>query len=169
MTIIPLFLLLQLQWQVFFSPRGGTQDAIIRSIDSAKTQILVQAFDFTSDPITSALKRANNRKVEIKILMEDSKRKANKSKYNVFKVNSIDIKLDRENKLAHSKIIIIDSTRVITGSFNFSEAAEKWNAENTLVIDDTILAKHYIKNWYQRFNGDLQIKPKAIKTKKIRK
>jgi phosphatidylserine/phosphatidylglycerophosphate/cardiolipin synthase-like enzyme len=36
---------------------------------------------------------------------------------------------------------------VITGSFNFTKAAETNNAENLLVIRSKDLAKVYIENW----------------------
>jgi phosphatidylserine/phosphatidylglycerophosphate/cardiolipin synthase-like enzyme len=38
---------------------------------------------------------------------------------------------------------------VITGSFNFTKAAEENNAENLLVIHDKKLAERYIKNWQE--------------------
>ena len=36
---------------------------------------------------------------------------------------------------------------MITGSFNFTKAAEENNAENLLVIRDKKLAERYTKNW----------------------
>jgi phosphatidylserine/phosphatidylglycerophosphate/cardiolipin synthase-like enzyme len=36
---------------------------------------------------------------------------------------------------------------VITGSFNFTKAAEENNAENLLVIRDRRLSERYTKNW----------------------
>ena len=36
---------------------------------------------------------------------------------------------------------------MITGSFNFTKAAEEKNAENLLVVRDRKLAERYIKNW----------------------
>jgi phosphatidylserine/phosphatidylglycerophosphate/cardiolipin synthase-like enzyme len=38
---------------------------------------------------------------------------------------------------------------VITGSFNFTKAAEESNAENLLVIHDRKLAERYTKNWQE--------------------
>jgi len=38
---------------------------------------------------------------------------------------------------------------VITGSFNFTKAAEENNAENLLVIHDKKLAERYTKNWQE--------------------
>ena len=44
---------------------------------------------------------------------------------------------------------VIDGETVITGSFNFTKAAEENNAENLLVIHDKKLAERYIKNWQE--------------------
>ena len=38
--------------------------------------------------------------------------------------------IDDEHAKAHNKVMIIDGETVITGSFNFSKAAEQNNAEN---------------------------------------
>ena len=43
--------------------------------------------------------------------------------------------------------MIIDGETVITGSFNFSKAAEERNAENLLIIRDRELAGRYTANW----------------------
>ena len=43
--------------------------------------------------------------------------------------------------------MIIDGETVITGSFNFTKAAEENNAENLLVIRDKKLAEQYTENW----------------------
>lgn len=45
------------------------------------------------------------------------------------------------------KVMIIDQETVITGSFNFTRAAEEKNAENLLIIKSKELAKIYIDNW----------------------
>jgi len=43
----------------------------------------------------------------------------------------------------------IGGETVITGSFNFTKAAEENNTENLLVIRDKKLAERYIKNWQE--------------------
>ena len=42
---------------------------------------------------------------------------------------------------------MIDGETVLTGSFNFTKAAEDRNAENLIVIHDAALAEKYQKNW----------------------
>jgi phosphatidylserine/phosphatidylglycerophosphate/cardiolipin synthase-like enzyme len=48
--------------------------------------------------------------------------------------------------------MVIDQETVITGSFNFTKAAEEKNAENVLVIRSKELAKIYIDNWINHRN-----------------
>ena len=55
--------------------------------------------------------------------------------------------IDAEHAIAHNKIIIIDRSVVITGSFNFTKAAEEKNAENLLIIRSKEVAKPYLDNW----------------------
>ena len=42
---------------------------------------------------------------------------------------------------------MIDRETVITGSFNFTKAAEEKNAENLLILKSKDLARVYISNW----------------------
>lgn len=46
--------------------------------------------------------------------------------------------------------MIIDNTVVITGSFNFTDNADKRNAENVIVLYDSTVAKQYYNNWIKR-------------------
>ena len=49
--------------------------------------------------------------------------------------------------IAHNKVMVIDGETVITGSFNFTTAAEEHNAENLLLVHDAKLAARYVENW----------------------
>jgi phosphatidylserine/phosphatidylglycerophosphate/cardiolipin synthase-like enzyme len=55
--------------------------------------------------------------------------------------------IDAEHAISHNTIIIIDGETVITGSFNFTKAAQEKNAENVLIIRDQALAAPYTHNW----------------------
>ena len=135
--------------RVYFSPKGGCTEAIIKELDQAKTDILVQAYSFTSAPIAKALLNAHKRGVKVEAILDKSQRQ---EKYTsaTFLVNSgIPTYIDDRHAIAHNKIMIIDRETVITGSFNFTKAAEEKNAENVLVIKSKELAKVYMENWYK--------------------
>ena len=42
---------------------------------------------------------------------------------------------------------MLDGETVLTGSFNFTKAAQEKNAENGLLIRDPALAAQYTQNW----------------------
>ena len=133
--------------KVYFSPHGGATAAIVDEIGSAKSEILVQAYSFTSKEISKALLDAHQRGVHIEIILDKSNLSAQYNAADFTAHMGIPTYIDAEHAIAHNKIIIIDGETVITGSFNFTRAAEEKNAENLLIIKSKELAKEYIDNW----------------------
>jgi phosphatidylserine/phosphatidylglycerophosphate/cardiolipin synthase-like enzyme len=142
------FILNKTPAQVYFSPHGGCTDAIIKEIDGAKTEILVQAYSFTSAPITKALLDAYKRGVKVEAVLDKSQQQKEKYTSATFLADS-GISTYIDDKHAHNNIIIIDRITVITGSFNFTKAAEEKNAENLLMITSADMAKLYLENWME--------------------
>jgi phosphatidylserine/phosphatidylglycerophosphate/cardiolipin synthase-like enzyme len=123
-----------LELKVFFSPKGGCQEAVVQEINKARHEILVQAYSFTSQPITLALVEAKKRGLSVDILLDHSNEKETYSDLKVFLEHGLDPRIDHEHAIAHNKIILIDKRTIITGSFNFTNQAEHENAENLLII-----------------------------------
>lgn len=134
--------------EVYFSPKGGCTEAVVRELGKAKHQVLVQAYSFTSAPIAKALVDAHKRGIDVKAILDKSQRTENYSSADFVANAGIPVKIDVVHAIAHNKVMIIDSSVVITGSFNFTKAAEENNAENLLVIRDKDLAVKYINNWW---------------------
>jgi phosphatidylserine/phosphatidylglycerophosphate/cardiolipin synthase-like enzyme len=134
-------------WQVYFSPHGGCTDAIVRELDKAKSTVLVQAYTFTSAPIAKALLNAHKRGVKVQVILDKSQRTQKYSSATFLTNVGIPVKIDAQHAIAHNKVMVIDGETVITGSFNFTKAAEANNAENLLVIRDRKLAERYSRNW----------------------
>ena len=132
---------------VYFSPDGGCTEAVVNALTAAKTSVLVQAYSFTSAPIAKALVDAHKRGVKIQVILDRSNRTANYSAADFVAHAGIPTFIDDKHSIAHNKILVIDGRIVITGSFNFTKAAEEHNAENLLVIDDSALAERYTQNW----------------------
>ena len=127
-------------WSVYFSPRGGCTEAIIKEIDKAKTTVLIQAYSFTSAPIAKALLIAHKKGVKVQVLLDKSQVSPKYSSATFLINQGIPTRIDSAHAIAHNKVMIIDEEIMITGSFNFTKAAEENNAENLLVIRDRNLA-----------------------------
>jgi phosphatidylserine/phosphatidylglycerophosphate/cardiolipin synthase-like enzyme len=135
--------------QIYFSPKGGCTEAIINQIDNAKSEILVQAYSFTSAPIAKALTDAFKRGIKVQAILDKSQRSEKYTSATFLSNSEIPTYIDDKHAIAHNKVMIIDRETVITGSFNFTKAAEKKNAENLLIIKNKELAKIYVNNWYE--------------------
>jgi phosphatidylserine/phosphatidylglycerophosphate/cardiolipin synthase-like enzyme len=133
--------------QVYFSPHRGCTEAIIRELEAARSEILVQAYSFTSAPIAKALLDAHKRGARIEAILDKSQRGAKYSSATFLANSGIPTYIDESHAIAHNKIMIIDRATVITGSFNFTKAAEERNAENILILKSPQLARIYFENW----------------------
>jgi phosphatidylserine/phosphatidylglycerophosphate/cardiolipin synthase-like enzyme len=133
--------------KVCFSPRGGCTENIVEQINVAKSEILVQAYSFTSAPIAKALTNAFKRGVKVQVILDKSQKSEKYTSATFISNAGIPTYIDDKHAIAHNKIMVIDRETVITGSFNFTKAAEEKNAENVLVIKSKELAQMYLDNW----------------------
>jgi phosphatidylserine/phosphatidylglycerophosphate/cardiolipin synthase-like enzyme len=133
---------------VYFSPDGGCTDAIVKALDGDKQTILVQAYSFTSAPIAKAVVDAHQRGVKVQVVLDKSQRTGKYSSADFLAHAGVPVQIDDKHAIAHNKIMIIDGETVITGSFNFTKAAEEHNAENLLIIHSKDLAEKYAANWW---------------------
>ncbi len=134
-------------WEVHFSPKGGCTDAVVRELAAARTSVFVQAYSFTSAPIARALVDAKERGVDVQVILDKSNRKAHYSAADFLIHHGVPTRIDAAHAIAHNKVMIVDGQVVVTGSFNFTTAAEEHNAENLLVVHDPRLAAEYLRNW----------------------
>jgi phospholipase D len=136
--------------QVRFSPGGQCLHFAQQAIASAQKTILVQAYAFTARPIAASLIAAHQRGIEVKVLADRSQRTARGSQIQYLAQNNIPVLIDAVPGIAHNKVIIIDDSYVLTGSFNWTQAAETRNAENLILIADAQVNKLYTANWQAR-------------------
>jgi phosphatidylserine/phosphatidylglycerophosphate/cardiolipin synthase-like enzyme len=118
---------------VNFSPKGGCTERVIEEIDQAQREIEMQAYSFTSEPITRALISAHHRGVKVTVVLDKSDLKE-RSDAGEVAADRIPTYIDDKHSIAHNKIILIDGQTIITGSFNFTNQAEHANAENLIVL-----------------------------------
>ena len=142
-------------WHVCFTPGQDCTGVVDREIGQARRSILVQAYSFTSRPILSALRAARARGVDVEVIVDKvaARRSAKGSRYNAatYLVNAgIPVWVDAQVAIAHNKVMVIDDSVLITGSINFTAAAQHRNAENLLVVRDRSLAASYRSNWERR-------------------
>lgn len=140
------------QIELCFTPPSGCGTLIAQEIARAKESIYVQAYGLTSGIIVNQLIQAKNRGVKVQVLLDKSNVSDKWSKMMDLVNANVSVRIDKVLGIAHNKVIIIDEQKVITGSFNFTNAADKRNAENVIIINNKSVAKEYLNNWQNRCN-----------------
>lgn len=139
--------------RVAFTPGDDAAGQIIDAIRQARKQVLVQAFSFTHDGIARALVEAYKRGIEVKLIADNEQTgKMKRGQVTGIARAGVPVWLDSEHMSAHNKVMVLDagqpSAQVITGSFNFTRAAQHKNAENVVFISgNDVLVRAYVANW----------------------
>jgi phosphatidylserine/phosphatidylglycerophosphate/cardiolipin synthase-like enzyme len=107
----------------------------------------VQAYGFTHNAIAQALVRAHQRGVKVYVLLDKKSEKTNRYVIDMLTQAQVDLRYDGKHAIAHNKVMVIDESVVITGSFNFTNSAETRNAENLLLLKSGELARRYKSEW----------------------
>jgi phosphatidylserine/phosphatidylglycerophosphate/cardiolipin synthase-like enzyme len=144
--------------EVAFSPNEGSEALVVKVINSAKTELRVLSYSFTSAPVTAALLRAKRRVVDVRLVAD---RKNNVSEDRSGKSRAalsalvdagIEVRVIGVYPIHHDKVIVADRQTVELGSFNYSDAAGRKNSENVLVNwGNAKLAEVYLKHFERNY------------------
>ena len=139
--------------QVMFTPEDDATGQIVLVIEQAQKQVLVQTFSFTSKEIAQALIRAKQRGVDVQVIADaEQMQRMENSKVATVADGGVTVFVDSQHASAHNKVMVIDAGSakpvVITGSFNFTHAAQFKNSENvTIFHGNRELTAAYLENW----------------------
>ncbi len=139
--------------QYAFAPHDSIDLMIIEALDAAHEQVLMQAYSFTHRRIADALIRAHRRGVDVRVIADQEQTaQLDPALMRALTRAGIPVLVDPQHAAAHNKIIIIDGRHagcaVMTGSYNFTYAAQNRNAENALILRGNLpLCAAYQRNW----------------------
>jgi phosphatidylserine/phosphatidylglycerophosphate/cardiolipin synthase-like enzyme len=144
--------------EVAFSPNEGGEALVVKVIDSAKSELRVLSYSFTSAPVTAALLRARKRGVEVRLVAdqknnvsEDHSGKA-RAALSALATAGADVRTISIYPIHHDKVIVADRQTVELGSFNYSDAAARRNSENVLVNwGNAKLAEVYLQHFERNY------------------
>lgn len=140
-----------------FAPEDGVERKIIEEIQNTRKSLQFMAFSFTSKSIANSLIQAKERGVDIQGVFEKRVAGNSASKDEYLKHAGIDVRWDGNSKTMHHKVLIFDEHKILTGSYNFSESAEKQNDENVIIIDNPEITRLYIDEFRRVFEKGIPV------------
>ncbi|HEX7747586.1 MAG TPA: phospholipase D-like domain-containing protein [Bordetella sp.] len=115
--------------ETYFSPGGGAGAAAARFIDAAKHRVYLAGYGFTNRDIAAALRRAKERGLIVRVVLDHSNATAHYSGATYLANAGVDVRIDCRYPIMHHKFIVSDDN-VAFGSMNFTKAGDAKNAEN---------------------------------------
>jgi phosphatidylserine/phosphatidylglycerophosphate/cardiolipin synthase-like enzyme len=151
--------------QACFSPRGKCSTHVAREIGQARTEIMAALYAFTSEDLAWALINAKQRGVTVQVVLD--------AEFDAANANSKGVLLERQGiavrrvsgantghpergaGLMHQKFAVIDRKIVLTGSYNWTVSADKFNDENLLIFRNAVplaedFRKEFLRLWEKK-------------------
>jgi len=120
----------------FVSPDvdGVIETAIIQAIDGARKSLDIALFSFTDDQLGDAVVRATRRGVSVRVILGAGQDKVFGGEYEKLVSANIPVAIANTPGFFHHKFATVDGNLLITGSYDWSDSADKENYENAVFI-----------------------------------
>ncbi|NJL11860.1 MAG: DUF1669 domain-containing protein [Microscillaceae bacterium] len=140
--------------EAYFSPGEECRQALLRYIRQARQQLWVCVFTISDDLITEALREAFRRKVNLRILTDDDKSFDKGSDIRDLALTGVPVRMDNTPNHMHHKFALIDQEVLITGSYNWTRSAARYNHENIVILYEPTLIETFTRE-FERLWGEM--------------
>lgn len=138
--------------ETYFSPDDSVAARLLEVIDLAQESIYFLAYSFTSDDIGQMMRDKSASGVDVKGVMEVAQIESNQgTEFDLFSQLGLDVRRDGNDGQMHHKLIIVDRSIVIVGSYNFTASAEDRNDENLVIIYSPEIASLFLQEFERVF------------------
>lgn len=134
----------------YFASEEAVGARLSRIVSRANNEILFMAFSFTQEDIGEAMIERAEAGLTVRGVYETSGSETRFSYYGAMKdmgLNNMQVRQDGNPRVMHHKVIIVDRSIVIFGSYNFSGSAEDSNDENVIIVHDPEFASYFVEEF----------------------
>ncbi len=151
-------------WSVYFNAPTGSSDRstytasidvpLANAIGRTRRTLDIAAFEFNNERLTDAVLDAHRRGVQVRIVTDDEHGlEDEESSIQQFIDAGIPVVDDDRTGLMHNKFMILDSTTVWTGSWNYTVNGTYRNNNNALVLRAQRAVQAYQSEFNEMFEG----------------
>jgi phosphatidylserine/phosphatidylglycerophosphate/cardiolipin synthase-like enzyme len=137
---------------------GGLDEILAADIDGAQHSIDVAAYDFDLESLTSALIRAHDRGVAVRMVTDSDNAELDQPLELIDA--GIPVVEDNRSAIMHDKFVVIDGQITWTGSWNLTDNGTYLNNNNALRITSPEIAANYATEFAEMFD-DNEFGPKS--------
>jgi phosphatidylserine/phosphatidylglycerophosphate/cardiolipin synthase-like enzyme len=142
--------------ETLFSPEVSIKESILKEMESTTSVLDLAIHEITSLDMALALVKAKQRGVKVRVIADSKQANMKTSKITYLIQQGIPVKVfgGKEKGVMNHRFAILDGKRVLTGSFDWSEASLKWHYENMLILHEsegvTAYQKEFDRLWREK-------------------
>lgn len=134
---------------VYFSPGEACRSVIINQLNQAVRDVKICVFTISDDQITDAIITTHKKGVPIQVITDNDKMEDEGSDIEQLADEGIPVKIDNTPNHMHHKFMVVDERALLTGSYNWTRSAARYNHENILLTKETPVIRSYLKEFSQ--------------------
>jgi phosphatidylserine/phosphatidylglycerophosphate/cardiolipin synthase-like enzyme len=120
--------------ETYFATHDECADRLTKLIREARTSIDFLAFSFTHRAMGTAMLERSRAGVKVRGVFEKSQSTNAFTQFHALQKAGLPVFVDANPRNMHHKVMLLDRSITVTGSFNFSDSADKTNDENLVFI-----------------------------------
>lgn len=134
---------------ICMSPLGECHKVVMKQIREAQETLDLALYSLTLDVVAHEILKAHQRDVKVRLIIDNVQEALKSADDDMLEEAGIEVIRRRGLKgaLMHHKFAIVDSTAVLTGSYNWTKNGTFKNSENLLVIYDPYVVKEFQKEF----------------------
>lgn len=129
--------------EAYFSPGDECRERIERALGAARSRADICVFTITDDRLSRRIEAAHRRGVRVRIITDDDKSEDRGSDIERLERSGVPVRVDRTNNHMHHKFALFDRQTLLTGSYNWTRSASRYNQENVVVLSEPGLLRRF--------------------------
>ena len=136
--------------EALFTPGTECEDRIIAELGRAD-KVDIAVYSITNPKIANAIIAAHQRGARVRIITDRTMAGHKSSMIDELVTAGIPVRVNRRHKIEHNKFAVFDNRRMVTGSYNWTTTATKYNSENCIFLTQPV--QEYTKRFEVLWNA----------------
>jgi phosphatidylserine/phosphatidylglycerophosphate/cardiolipin synthase-like enzyme len=145
--------------RVFFGAEDDVIDHISPIVQASEESVRFMAYSFTHDTLGDAVIDRYEQGKDVMGIFETRGSETEYSELGRMHELGMQVRQDGNSRTFHFKNFVLDAHTVMTGSFNFSESADKSNDENIMLLGNETIAQLYMEEFERRWEEGSDYEP----------
>ncbi|MDI7259266.1 MAG: phospholipase D-like domain-containing protein [Thermodesulfobacteriota bacterium] len=146
--------------EALFSAEGDIKESLLKEMESVSETFDLALHEITSIDLAQVLIKVKQRGVRVRIVADARQAKMKTSKINFLIRQGIPVKVlgGKEKGAMNHRFAILDGKKVITGSYDWSEASARRDYESVLIIQESEVVTSYQREFDRLWREKRMIK-----------